>query len=329
MPIDLRGARVLVTGGAGLVGSHVVDWVADEGPAEIVVLDSLVRGRREHLVAASARTRLTFVEGDVRDRQLVADVMRGIDLVFHQTEIRASRCIEEPRLALEVLVDGTFNVVEAAARAGVKKLVAASSAAVYGMADAFPTPEGQHFHHNRTLYGASKAFIEGVLRSFYETAGLNYVALRYFNVYGPRMDISGAYTGVLIRWMENIAAGIPPLILGDGRQTMDFVFIEDVARANILAARADVTDAAFNVASGREVSLNELADRLLRVMGSDLRPEYGPARQANPVARRVGDVRAAREALGFEARVGLDEGLARLVGWWRVVRTPVEAVRVA
>lgn len=313
--------RVLITGGAGLVGSHIVDLLVaepdDRSPQEIVVLDNFVRGRRANLAAALARAPVTIVEGDIRDRTLLAEVMEGIDVVFHQAAIRITQCAEEPRLALEVMADGTFNVLEAAARCGVKKVIAASSASVYGMADHFPTAEDHHTGGNRTLYGAAKAFNEGLLRSFQDMYGLNYVALRYFNVYGPRMGTHGAYTEVFIRWMKCIANGQPPLIFGDGLQTMDFVYIEDVARANLLAAAVDVTDETFNVASGSETSLAELAQALLRIMGSSLQPEYGPERKANPVPRRLADTRKAAQRLGFRAQVPLEDGLRRLVDWWR------------
>jgi UDP-glucose 4-epimerase len=249
--------------------------------------------------------------------------MRGIDVVFHQAAIRITRCAEEPRLALETLVDGTFNVAEAATNEQVDKVVIASSASVYGQAELFPTDEDHHPYANRTIYGAAKTFNEGLLRSFNDMYGLPYVALRYFNVYGPRMDIFGVYTEVLIRWMERIAAGTPPLILGDGTQTMDFVYIEDVARANIAAAKADVSDVVCNIASGTETSLNDLATMLLDVMGSDLAPEYGPARTVNAVARRLADTSRAHRLLGFDAAVGLREGLERLVAWWRAEQQAV------
>jgi UDP-glucose 4-epimerase len=243
--------------------------------------------------------------------------MEGIDVVFHQAAIRITQCAEVPRLAVEVLVDGTFNVLEAAVQAGVKKVVAASSASVYGLAKTFPTPEQHHPYNNRTLYGAAKAFDEALLRCFHDMYGLNYVALRYFNVYGPRMDVTGAYTEVFIRWMQRIADGQPPLIFGDGMQTMDFVYVEDIARANILAAQAEVTDEICNIASGVETSLNELAYTMLHVMESDLHPEYGPERKINPVPRRLADVSKAKQLLGFEAQVPLETGLRRLVAWWR------------
>jgi nucleoside-diphosphate-sugar epimerase len=312
--------RVLITGGAGLVGSHIADLMIRGENPEIVVLDNFVRGRRENLAWAIEHGRVRIVEGDIRNAALVRDVMKGVDLVFHQAALRITQCAEEPRVALEVMADGTFNILEAAVAAKVRKVVAASSASVYGMADQFPIGERHHPYNNRTLYGAAKVFNEGLLRSFNEMYGLNYVALRYFNVYGPRMDMHGVYTEVLIRWMERISAGKPPLILGDGTQTMDFIYIEDIARANVLAAKSDATDEVFNVASGVETSLNELARSLLRVMKSDLQPEYGPARKVNPVYRRLADVTRARQKIGFEAQVSLDDGLRRLLQWWQANR---------
>ena len=308
--------RALITGGAGLVGSHIADLLVKDGLDEIVIVDNFTRGRRDNLANALASGTITIVEGDVRNRKLMAEAMRGIDVVFHQAAIRITQCAEDPRLALDVLSTGTFNVLEAAVAARVKKVVAASSASVYGLAEEFPTPETHHGYDNRTIYGAAKLFNEGLLRSFHDMYGLNYVALRYFNVYGPRMDIHGVYTEVLIRWMERLAKGEPCLILGDGTQTMDFVFIEDIARANLLAAKANVTDEVFNVASGTETSLNELAAALGRVMGCCRQPQYGPARKVNPVSRRLADTAKAERLLGFKARVSLEEGLSRLVAWW-------------
>jgi UDP-glucose 4-epimerase len=313
--------RILVTGGAGLIGSHIIDRLMQErhalGCREIIVLDNFTRGNPDNLSAARLHGSVTLVDGDIRDSQCVAEVMRGVDLVFHQAAIRITQCAEDPRLALEVLATGTFNVLEAAVQAGVKKVVAASSASVYGLAEAFPTDEQHHPYNNRTFYGAAKVFNEGLLRSFHDMYGLNYVALRYFNVYGPRMDIYGAYTEVLIRWMERITAGQAPLIFGDGSQSMDFVYVEDIARANILAAKAPVTDEVFNVASGVETSLSELAQTLISIMGSTVQPVHGPERKVNPVPRRLADVSKARQLLGFEAQVPLAEGLRRLVAWWQ------------
>ncbi len=322
--MNLQGAKVLITGGAGLVGSHIADLLVRERVSEIVVIDNFVRGRLANLAWAMAHGPVRVITGDIRDRATLADVMRGIDLVFHQAAIRITQCAEEPRLALDVLAVGTFNVLEAAVQAGVQKVVAASSASVYGLADVFPTPETQHPYHNRTLYGAAKAFNEGLLRSFHDMYGLNYVALRYFNVYGARMDVHGVYTEVLVRWMERIDAGQPPLIFGDGTQTMDFVYVEDVARANLLAAKSSVTDEVFNVASGQETSLAQLAGTLARVMGSKLEPVYGPERKVNPVPRRLADTSKAERLLDFRAAIPLEEGLRRLVTWWREERAKAE-----
>jgi len=328
-PSSWRGQRVLVTGGAGTIGSHIVDLLAAAGADEIIVLDNFVRGRLANLSHALPSGCVRIVEGDIRDRDLVNKLTRGIDVVFHQAAIRITQCAEEPRLALEVLVDGTYNVIEAATREDVRKVVAASSASVYGLAERFPTGEDHHPYANDTLYGAAKTFNEGLLRSFHAMNGLDYVALRYFNVYGARMDVHGLYTEVLVRWMERISEGRPPLIFGSGTQTMDFVYVEDIARANLLAATADVTDEVYNVASGTETSLVELAEVLLRVMGSDLSIEFGPERAVNKVSRRLADTTRARAELGFQADIGLEEGLTRLVAWWQAARASVEATSVA
>ncbi len=318
----IEGSVCLVTGGAGTIGSTIVDQLIDAGAAEIRVLDNFVRGRHENLAAAMPSGRVHVIEGDIRDVDTVRGATTGVDVVFHQAAIRITQCAEEPRLALEVLADGTFNVLEAAVAAGVRKVVAASSASVYGLATEFPTTESQHPWANDTLYGAAKVFNEGMLRSFHAMNGLDYVALRYFNVYGPRMDVHGLYTEVLIRWMERIEAGTPPLIFGDGQQTMDFVYTTDIARANLRAAEAPVTDAVFNIGSNTETSLLGLAEALLRAMGSDLSVEFGPERAVNGVTRRLASIDAARERLGWKPEVDLETGLRSLVDFWRAERRP-------
>jgi len=317
----IAGGRVLITGGAGLIGSHIVDELLRLGATDIVVLDNLTRGRLLNLGDALATGRVHVVEGDIRNQREVEDAMAGVSLVFHEAAVRITQCAEEPRLAKDVLVDGTFNVLEACVQAKVKRVVAASSASVYGLAQEFPTDESHHPYDNRTLYGAAKMFNEGLLRSFNDMYGLNYVALRPFNVYGPRMDTHGAYTEVLIRWMDAIDSGHAPTIFGDGTQTMDFVHVTDVARASVLAALSPATDAVFNVGTGVETSLNELARMLIAVMGAQMHPQHAEARKINPVSRRLASVEAASRALGFRAAVGLEEGLRDLVGWWRRERT--------
>jgi UDP-glucose 4-epimerase len=318
--------KVLVTGGAGAIGSNLVDELVLSGAKEIVVLDNFVRGSQANISWAVQNGPVRVVDGDIRDRALVRELMQDVDVLFHMAAIRITQCAEEPRLALEVLVDGSYDVFEAAIDAKVRKVIASSSASVYGLAEQFPTTEKQHPYANDTIYGAAKAFNEGLLRSMHAMSGLDYVALRYFNVYGPRMDVHGVYTEVLVRWMERIAEGKPPLIFGNGEQTMDFIYIGDIVRANLLAAHSSVTDSVYNVACGVETSLLDLAEMLLNVMGSDLSVEFGPERAVNGVTRRLADTSLAREQLGFEAEINLEEGLTRLVEWWKAERAGLPAV---
>jgi nucleoside-diphosphate-sugar epimerase len=318
---NLRGKRILVTGGAGFIGSHIIDLLCDEGCAEIVALDNMVRGRPENLKSASAHGPVHLVHGDIRDSQLLAQLVKGADIVFHQAALRITHCAAEPRPAMEVMVQATFDLLELCVKHNVEKVIAASSASVYGMAEEFPTTERQNPYDNRTLYGAAKAFNEGLLRTFNDMYGLEYVAFRYFNVYGDRMDIHGRYTEVLIRWMERLAVGRPPIIFGDGKQTMDFIHVRDIARANILGAKANAGDDVFNVASGTETSLAQLAAALASVMGQQgLTPEFAPERSVNPVPRRLASTAKADRMLGFRAIVPLEQGLRELVDWWRAER---------
>jgi UDP-glucose 4-epimerase len=310
--------RFLITGGAGLVGSHLADLLLQDPDARVTVVDDFSRGRVENLARARATHRLEVVTGDVRDRALLDRHIPGVDVVFHQAAIRITQCAVDPRLAFDVLATGTFEVLEAAAAAGVRKVVVASSASIYGMADVFPTPESCPPYANDTIYGAAKLFGEGLLESFRAMRGLDGVVLRYFSVYGPRMDAHGAYTEVLVRWIDRIERGLSPVIFGDGLTSMDFVYAEDVARANVLAARVDTASRIFNIGSGVETSLRDLARMLIDVMDAAPRSiEFAEERKVNAVRRRVADIRAAREQLGFKATVPLAEGLRRLVAWYR------------
>jgi UDP-glucose 4-epimerase len=317
MTYEVAGSRILITGGAGFVGSHIADVVLAAGAAEVIALDNLVRGQRSNLDPALATGRLTFVDGDIRDKALLARLMNGIDYVYHEAALRITHCAEDPCQAHAVMYNGTFNVVEAARRAGVKKLIAASSASVYGEPCALPMNE-DHAYNNRTMYGAAKIANEHLYRSYNEMFGLPYVALRYFNVYGPRMDAYGQYVEVMIRWMGNIERGESPRIFGDGSQTMDFVYVGDVARANLLALTSDASDEVLNVATGTQTSLDELSRLLCETMGRPgLRAEYAPERKVNPVRHRLGGTERARERIGFTSAVDLREGLKQLVAWWR------------
>ena len=317
-------STIVVTGGAGLIGSTTVDQLLRlHAPRRVVVFDDFSRGTRANLAEATRDARLQIVEGDIRDRDAVARVLAGADALIHMAAIRITACAADPREAFDVMCTGSFNVVEAAQQAGVRKIVAASTASIYGLADTFPTDETHHPYGNRTWYGAAKLMLEGLLRSFNDMYGLPYVALRYFNVYGPRMDIDGKYTEVLIRWMERIDSGQAPLIHGDGEQTMDFVYVDDAARATVLALASDISDDVFNVASGVETSLNELAAALSNVMNVRRPSEHAHERTVNAVTRRLAATERAERLLDFTASVSLEDGLARLVEWWRTERVRV------
>lgn len=312
------GSRVLITGGAGFIGSFITDQLVESGAGEVILLDNMLRGTRSNVANALSTGRVKLIEGTICDSSLLEELVAGIDYCFHMAALRITHCAEHPREALETMYVGTFNVAEACVKHSVKKLVAASSASIYGMADYFPTTERHYPYNNRTLYGAAKAANELMFRSFNEMFGLDYLAMRFFNVYGPRMDIHGRYTEVLIRWYRLIKDGKRPLIFGDGKQTMDFVYVEDTARSCVLAMQSDATDEVFNVAAGEEVSLEQLCWTLLRVMNSDIQPEYVPVpegRQKVEVMRRLAEVSKADELLGFRTEVSLEEGLRRLVNW--------------
>jgi UDP-glucose 4-epimerase len=312
---QLDGARVLVVGGAGFLGSHIVDQLTDTPVREIVVLDNFVRGTRENLRDAVRDPRVSVVEGSVTDLDLLHRLMEGTDYAFHLAALWLYECVNEPRSALEVNVVGTYNVVDAAADAGVKKVVYSSSASVYGDAAFTPMTE-EHPFNNRTMYGATKIAGEQFFRAFNEQRGLNYVGLRYMNIYGPRMDDKGTYVSVIVKVLDRIDAGQPPIIFGDGSQAYDFVHVEDVARANILALTADASDEFFNIGIGVKTTIRELVDLLLRITGSDLEPEYRPGEQMF-VTHRVGSTEKAERLLGFRAVIPLEEGLRSILEWRR------------
>lgn len=316
---DLTGVRIFVTGGAGFIGSHIVDQALDAGAARVVVVDDFVRGRRENLQEALATGRVEIMHGDICDEALIDTAMAGADLVFHQAALRITQCADDPVSAMRVMVAGTQQILEAAVRHRVKKVLAASSASVYGEPSYLPMGESHPFN-NRTLYGAAKIAAEQMLRAYADMYGLRYIALRPFNVYGPRMDVFGVYTEVMIRWLDRLADGRPPVIFGDGRQTMDFIHVSDVARAYLLAAVSDVTDEVFNAGFGVETSLRELCTMLCEETGHrDLQPVFEPPRKVNPVTRRLAATVRARDSIGFQARIGLREGIRTLIPWHAAV----------
>jgi UDP-glucose 4-epimerase len=317
---DLAGTCCLVTGGAGFIGSTIVDQLLDTGVSEVRVLDNFVRGTWNNLAGALKRGRIHVIEGDIRDASLVDRSTDGVDYVFHQAALRITRCAEAPREAVEVLIDGTLNVLEAVVRHNVKKISAASSASVYGEPSYLPVDESHPFN-NRTMYGGCKIATEQMLRALHDTSGLHYVAFRPFNVYGPRMDIAGVYTEVLIRWLDAIEANQPPVIFGDGSQSMDFVYVDDVARAYLLGVQKDVDDEVFNIGTGVQTSLNDLCHMLLKISGSALQPVYREARRVGNVQRRRAAVEKADNMLGFRATVSLEQGLRELIRWKKAAKT--------
>jgi UDP-glucose 4-epimerase len=311
---NLAGTCCLVTGGAGFVGSTIVDQLLVAGASEVRVIDNFVRGSWRNLETARRRGIVHVIEGDIRDSALVTRLTKGVDYVFHQAALRITRCAEAPREAVEVLMDGTLNILEAAVKYNVKKVMAASSASVYGEPSYLPIDE-EHPFNNRTLYGAGKIASEQMLRAFHDTYGLRYTAFRPFNIYGPRMDVTGVYTEVLVRWLDAIEVGTSPLIYGDGTQSMDFVYVEDVARANLLAAQSDLIDDVFNLGTGVQTSLNELCRMLLQLTGSTLHPEHREPRRVANVQRRCAAVEKAERMLGFRATVSLQDGLQEFIRW--------------
>ncbi len=323
---SLENAKIVVIGGAGFVGSHIVDQLLLEPVSSVVVYDNFVRGARSNLKHIQD-SRLEVVEGSICDRATLQETISGADYVFLLAALWLYECVHEPRSAVEVNVVGTFNVIEAAKEAGVKKVIYSSSASVYG--DALFTPMTEdHPFNNRTFYGATKIAGEQFFRAFYEQHKLDYVGLRYMNVYGPRMDYRGTYVSVIMKVLDRIDKGLAPVIFGDGSQSYDFVHVSDVARANILALKSNATDVNLNVGSGTKTSIKELVSMLLDITGSSLQPEYKPEEQMF-VTHRVGATENAAETIGFEASVALEMGLPTVVEWRERDQESVNAAREA
>ena len=310
----LSGAKVVVTGGAGNVGSHIVDAVIAKGAREVIALDAMVRGVPENLAPAIATGKARLVEVDIRDREAVRANLEGTKFVFHQAALRWTRCQENPRECQEVMVDGTFNLLEAAADAKVTRVVLASSAVVYGEPERLPIDEDQPLR-GTTVYGAAKIANEQMGRAFGFLRGLECPTLRYFNVYGPRMDVRSQYVEVMVKWLNLIDEGRPLTLLGDGSSSVDFIYVGDVVRANILACEGGRWDAIVNVCSGVETRMKDLAELLLELTGSTVGIEFKPQPPGALPARRYGDPRRAEEVLGFRAETKLRDGVRALITW--------------
>lgn len=313
---DVEGSTILVTGGAGFIGSYVVEELCRLGAAKVRVLDNMVRGSRANLASVAGSRAVELIEGDMRDRALLARCVAGSDYVFHMAALRINACAADPREGFEVMLRATFDLAELCVEHRVRRVIYSSSASVYGLSPRFPTDEACNPYDNRTFYGAAKLWGEQLFRSYQDRYGLEHVALRYFNVYGPRMDRAGRYTEVMIKWLDCVRDGRSPVIFGDGSTTVDLVFVRDVARANAAALTGDVTNEVFNIGSGRETSLAELLAALLAVNGSRLQPAYQAADTVNPVARRLASIDKARALLGFTPEVDLTAGLRALSGWY-------------
>jgi UDP-glucose 4-epimerase len=314
--LDIRGKKLVVIGGAGLIGSHTVDGLLAEDVGEIVIYDNFVRGTRANLADALKDPRVSIFEagGDVMQTDILHAALKGADGVFHLAALWLLQCHEFPRAAFDVNIRGTFNVMEACVDAGVKRLVYSSSASVYGDAVQEPMQEDHPFN-NKNFYGATKICGEAMLRAFHHRYGLEYVGLRYMNVYGPRQDYQGAYIAVIMKMLDAIDRGEGPTILGDGSEAFDFVAVEDCAKANVCAMKSDVTNSFYNVGTGRRTSLKELAATLLSLTGSNHDIRYAPRSQATLVRNRIGSPLKAKAEIAFAADIPLDEGLQRLIVW--------------
>jgi UDP-glucose 4-epimerase len=295
----------------------VIDQLTQQPVREIVVFDNFVRGTRANLASALKSPKVSVVDGSITDVAAVKRVVEGADGVFMLASLWLGECVSDPRAAWETNTLGTWNVVEACRQAGVKRVVFSSSASVYGNAVSIPMTEDHPFA-NRTTYGATKIANEQMFRAIYEQHKLPYVGLRYMNVYGPRMDYRGVYVTVIMRVIDRILEGKAPVIHGDGSQMYDFIYVDDVARANVLAMKADCADEFFNVGRGVGTTINELVSLILEITGSKLKPEYLPE-TASFVTSRIGCTKKAKALLGFEGTTELRDGLERVVAWRKTV----------
>ena len=328
--MDIRGKKLVVVGGAGLIGSHTVDLLTREDVGEIVIYDNFVRGRIENLTLAlkDPRVRIHDVGGDILQTDILESAFDGAHGVLHFAALWLLQCHEYPRSAFDVNVRGTFNVMEACVKKGVQRLVYSSSASVYGDAVQEPMSE-EHPFNNQNFYGATKIAGEAMLRSFHHRYGLDFVGLRYMNVYGPRQDYHGAYIAVIMKMLDAIDRGDGPTILGDGSEAFDFVAVEDCALANICAIKGEVADRFYNVGTGKRTSLRQLAELLLELTGCKQEIRFAPRSQATLVRNRIGDPRRATADLGFTAAIDLREGLQRLIDWRAEHKAEVQARRQA
>ncbi len=332
MDLDIKGKKILLIGGAGLIGSHTVDELLNEDISELIIYDNFSRGREENLIEALKDPRVKIYEygGDLLHRDILDTAMRGINGVFHFAALWLLHCYEYPRSAFEVNIGGTFNVIEACINNGVKRLVYSSSASVYGDAIEEPMTE-DHPYNNNNFYGATKIAGEHMCRSLYhrykETdQAFDYTGLRYMNVYGPRQDYRGTYVSVIMKMLDRLDKGLPPVVYGDGSQAYDFVYVGDCARANVCAMKSEATDRFYNVGTGKRTTIRELAELLLELTGSNLQIQYEPA-GLTFVKNRIGCPQKAKAEIDFRADLPLREGLFKLIEWRYTHKLEVEQRR--
>ncbi len=323
--MDLRGSRILVIGGAGLIGSHVVEELLNEDIKEVIVYDNFCRGTHENLQEAlkDQRCRIFEIGGDILQTDILDAAMKEVDGVIHLAALWLLQCYEYPQAAFDVNIRGTFNVLEACIDNKIKRLVYSSSASVYGDAVEEPMTE-DHPYNNWTFYGATKIAGEHMFKAYHKRYGLKGVSLRYMNIYGPRQDYRGTYIAVMMKILDNIDMGLSPVVYGDGSQAYDFIYVGDAARANVCALKSDVPFGFYNVGRGIKTSIKELTELILKINGSDLPIQYEPAGQTF-VTNRVGDPSAAERDLNFKWKVDLEEGLKELIKWRRSHIEEVEA----
>ena len=320
----IKGSTVLVTGGAGTIGSHIVDELLLEAAGKVIVFDNFSEGKKENLEPALSQnnTEILIVESDIRNREDLNLICKGVDYVFHEASILLLESAVEPQKAIDVNVQGTFNLFQACLKNGVKKIVWASSASVFGDPLQLPVDENHPFN-NVTFYGATKVACEQFAKSMYHQHGMKQVGLRYYNVYGPRQGIKGAYAQILPRWFDQIERSQPITIYSDGSQSMDLIFVEDIARANLLALKSEVDDDFFNVGTGVETTVKELAEIILDVTGFDQPPVFEP-HDVNLVKRRQCSTVKAQKLIGFTSKIDVREGI-RKYAEWRTGKVPVSS----
>mgnify|MGYP006418440185 CR=1 FL=1 len=318
--MDIKNKKILVIGGAGLIGSHTVDELLKEDVAEIRVFDNLTRGSRENLGDAFTDSRVNMFQlgGELMQRDILHEAMKDIDGVFHFAALWLLHCHDYPRSAFEVNIGGTFNVLEACANNNVKRMIFSSSASVYGDAISEPMKENHPFN-NTNFYGATKVAGEQMCRSLYHrfkdtNQAFEYVGLRYMNVYGPRQDYLGTYVAVIMKILDRLDQGLPPLVYGDGSQSYDFIFVKDCARANVCAMKAETTDEFYNVGSGIKTSILELTHLILEITGSNQQVQFEPSGQTF-VKNRVGCPHKSEQEIGFKYNTDLKRGLEELINW--------------